>query len=1604
MPAPSTQPARPSRPLAAVAAAALLLPLVAAMAAVPTLGSAAAAEATEFRTSFEASDPEVDWVNEPEIGPDGEPWTRGVDGSSGGLITGDVTDRVTDVTASGENPPGEGAANLADGETGTKWLAFQRTPWVRYELEEPVAVRRYSLTAANDAPDRDPVDWRLRGSQDGTTWTEVDTRTGQDLGDRFETTVFQADNSTAYRYYRLDIDANGGADATQLAELRISDGSTTQPPPSPMQVEPGDGPARTYTARSRVGFTGVSSLRYAGRTTRAAGGHAWAKVYDVDVPVTPTTELSYRILPELTKDDLRYPSTYAAVDLAFTDGTYLSQLDAVDQNGFGASPRAQGESKSLYAYQWNHRAVALGQVAAGKTVDRVLVGYDSPHGNAAFGGWIDDIAIEPVETVDTGRPSDHVVTTRGTNSNGTFSRGNNIPAAAVPHGFNFWSPVTNAGSLSWIYDYAAGNDEQNRTRLQALSLSHETSPWMGDRQTWQVMPQVGAGPPTADREDRSVPFSHDDETASPHHYRVELANGLVAEVTPTDHAAIMRFTFPADTPAEGAHLVFDNVNDDGGLSIDPSTGTVTGYTDTRSGLSVGATRMFVHGRLDAPVTDSGAPPGTPRPDVSGYVTVDPGADRTVELRVATSLISQSQARRNLAMEIAAGDTFEDVVERAQDAWDEVLGVIEVEGATPTQLTTLYSNLYRLSLYPNSGHENTGAPTAPLWRHASPVAPQVRESTPTQTGAKIVNGKIYVNNGFWDTYRTTWPAYSLLYPEMAGEMVDGFVQQYREGGWVSRWSSPGYANLMTGTSSDVSFADAYTKGVDGFNAVDAYDAAVRNATVAPPGGDPDNTDVGRKGLQQSIFLGYTPDQVSEGVSWALEGYVNDYGIAQMAAGLAADRSLPRADRRRYREEHAYFLDRSRRYDEMFDPAVGFFQGRDAAGEWKSGPAEYDPEEWGHDHDYTETNGWNFAFHAAHDPAGLAALYGGRTGLARKLDRFFATPERADKPGSYGGIIHEITEARDVRLGMWGFSNQVSHHIPWMYVHARQPWKTQALVREVLSRHYTGSEIGQGYAGDEDNGETSAWWLFASLGLYPLQLGSGTYVAGSPLFTKATVHLEGGEDLVIEAPRNSAENVYVQGVTVDGVRHDEAWFAHDELADGATVRFRMGPEPSTWGSASGALPPSPSDDPDIEAPLADRTGTDGGTASGVEGAARLFDDTSGTETVVRRGDAVQYRFFATRQQVSRYTLTSGAGAGDPTGWRLQGSRDGRSWTTVDERSGQSFRWRRQTRPFEVAQPAAYRYWRVRVTGTTQPASALSEIELFGVPAGQVSDEDWVEQTLASIDLGDTSDVTADLELPQGDAYAWETSDPDLVRTDGRLVRRPEVGAESAAATLTVTVTRNEASGTREFPVTVAPWTQAEWEATGVDLQTSFEAGDPATPRNAWLRNEDVGEFCCGIGGMETANGTGSDESGEHTGERILLYSGAAIGEGPSSASNAVLVAPGGTWVRPGTTYSWWVHPQGGSNTTSPYVAMDLTFTDGTQLTERAPLTTGGDSALPEDLGPTQTVGEWQQVVVDVGAVAAGRQVETVDLSFGSGALNGTFRGFVDDIVMETGGTTR
>ncbi|MFJ2958494.1 GH92 family glycosyl hydrolase [Streptomyces sp. NPDC087270] len=1298
----TVRPRRLRRPATAAALAGILLAALPAATAHAAAANSSAGgttsrtpDRTAFSSSFEASDPAPDWQSTPESGPDGRPLATGVAPDNGGALPGSVMASVTSVTASSEVPPDHGAAKATDGDAATAWQAGAPSASLTVTLGDASRVTRYTMTSGSDSPAQDPKSWQLQGSDDGKSWQVVDGESGQDFPQRGETRLFTVRHPGTYSRYRLAVSANHGDGKSQLAELALAagDGGTAG-----MTTSVGDGPSTGPTLKKDVGFTGTHALKYAGWQL-ADHGSVEDKIYRVSIPVQRNTRLSYAIFPERTGNDLSYPSTYVSVDLVFSDGSRLSGLGATDQYGKGLSAGAQGAAEILHAGQWNAVDADLGTVAAGKTITRVLVDYDNPGGPAHFSGWLDDITVRAAPPAnDCAHPSTCVITTRGTDSSGDYSRGNDFPATAVPHGFNFWTPETDAGTTSAIYTYQQDNNAANEPVIQAFGVSHEPSIWVQDHQTFQVMPSASSAPTTADRTTRGLAFSHDHETAQPDYYGVTFDNGIRTEITPTDHAAVMRFTFPSGADS----LIFDNVNDSGGLTVDRAHGTVTGYSDV-SGFW-GAPRMFVYATFDRPMTGTGSLTGGGGPDVGGYTSFALGSGRQLTMRIATSFISVDQARRNLDQEVGRRG-FDAVHAAAQAAWDKALGVITVRGASQDQLTSLYSSLYRLNLYPNELYENTGTTARPDYRYASPYAPAAGANTPTTTGAAIKSGQPYANEGFWDTYRTAWPLDALLYPQLTGKMIDGFVQQYRDAGWIGQWTAPGYLGF-SGTNSDVAIADAYLRGVTDFDVQGAYEAAVKDATV------PSSGLTGRPDVQESTFLGYTPQTSGSSASVSLEDYLADYGISQMSQKLY--RTTPASDphHREYLDNYRYFRDRAQHYVDLFDTSTGFFQPKNADGTFEHSAATYDPLDWNAT-DYTEGDGWTYAFAAPEDGNGLADLYGGRTGLADKLDQFFATPETAQYGGGWGGPYHEMFESRDDRVGQWAFNDQPSMHVPYMYDYVGRPAKTAQHVRDAMSRLFTGSTIGQGYPGDEDNGSMSAFYIDNALGLYPLQSGSPTFALGSPLYDQVTLHPAGGRPLTLTAHGNSDRDIYVQSMTVDGKPYDKTYLPHADLTHGGRIDFRMGPHPSTWGTSPTSAPPSLTTGPHPATPPADLTGPTHGTATlnGAPAPAALFDNTSATSTTLPPGPTSLTYHFDQPQTLDQYTLTSGSTPnGDPSTWTLSTSDDGTHWTVVDRRTHQTFPWRQQTRAFTpTTPPGAHTYYRIDFTAPT--ATTLSEVELLG-----------------------------------------------------------------------------------------------------------------------------------------------------------------------------------------------------------------------------------------------------------------------------------------------------
>ncbi len=1091
----------------------------------------------------------------------------------------------------------------------------------------------------------------------------------------------------------------------------------------PLAVAPlrrGPGPGYAVNAKPGVGLTSARPWTF--RVTGAAG-RSWHAV----VPGTglegrvpgPDEALRFALFPVFddAEPDVRdgYAATAATVDLVFTDGTRLSQTGAADQYGVPLEPAAQYAARLLAVDQWSSRTVPLA-AAADRTVERVEVrGWLPPRegtrrGRRTTAGFVDRldvIAVGPASD----QPIEHVRSTRGTFSSDRFSRGNCAPLVALPHGFVFGLPMTDGGNRGWPYSYhEASRVDGDRVRpyLQAFSTSHLPSPWMGDRGQFHVFPHPD---PLVDpdRDARALPFSHDDEVDRPHLYETTLGDEAPIRVRlgAGSRSVWLRAVFSGDTGA----LIFDQFDGDGRLDLpEPSAGspsaagryTATGYVDG-PGSGIRVPRTYVHVEVDGVVTGVRRFPGHPRAEVLGALCLDPSGDRSVTVAIGVSHLSAAQARRNLAADRSVGG-FADIVDRARGVWSGTLGRLAVTGASADQLATLYSCLYRVSLYPNDATENVADGRVADWRYASVFDSGIEgPDTPERTGRRVVPGRLTVTDGFWDSYRASWPLRTLLDPKSTGRLLAGFVEHYRDGGWVSRWSAPGPADIMTGTSSDAVFADAAIAGLwdhDEALLLDAYDSCLRNATTRSP-----SRFVGRKGMATSMFTGYAATDTHEGMSWTVDAAINDAAIAAFSRHLA--QRLPGHPRAaEFAVNTDWFTARAARYALMFHPETGFFRGREPSGRWRRG--RFEPRSWGVD--YTETNAYGTRFTAPHDGEGLARLYGGRAALEAALDEFLALPEtaRAEFKGGYPVVIHEQREARDTRMGMLALSNQPAHHIPFMYAYASRPGsrahaKTQTVVRDAVQRLFTGSDLGQGYPGDEDNGELSAWYLLAVSGLYPLSIGSGEFVLCAPLFPRLTWTLEGGATIDVIAPAAAPENRFVQSLTIDGEPWESITVDRARLAAGATLVFELGPEPADWaaGSVPASLTPvgaAPSPPTDLTSP-----GEAAARATGGPQARRAFDDSSATPPAhVEAGGQLGWRFDEP-VTADHYTVTfTEPGA---YSWMLQARNSGGAWTALDTQDA-AFSWPNQTRAFAVGSPRARTEYRLVFTG---PA-AVAQLEFL------------------------------------------------------------------------------------------------------------------------------------------------------------------------------------------------------------------------------------------------------------------------------------------------------
>jgi predicted alpha-1,2-mannosidase len=716
-------------------------------------------------------------------------------------------------------------------------------------------------------------------------------------------------------------------------------------------------------------------------------------------------------------------------------------------------------------------------------------------------------------------PADLVNPLMGTDSKPSLSNGNTYPAIARPWGMNCWMPQTGKMGSGWAYQYSAD-------KIRGFKQTHQPSPWMNDYGQFALMP--GTGKVKIDEDARASWFSHKAETARPYYYSVYLADyDLTTEITPTERAARFRFTFPR---TDSAYVVIDALDKGSYLKILPAQNRIIGYTTRNSrGVPANFKNYFII-EFDHPLANpqlfNGKALATGVTELTADHVLAAVGFRTrkgeqVNARVASSFISAEQAERNL-QELGT-DNFDAVKQQGQKAWNQALGRVEIEGGSEEQQRTFYSCLYRALLFPRKFYEMdaSGQPV-----HYSPFNGEIRP------------GYLYADTGFWDTFRALFPLLNLLYPEENAKMLAGLANDYREGGWLPEWASPGYRNIMVGNNSASVVAEAYLKGGRGYDINTLYEALTHGANNAGP-----MEAVGRAGVQYYNKLGYVPYDVkiNESAARTLEYAYDDFAIAQLAKALGKPK-----------KEIDLYTQRSQNYRKLFDKESGMMRGRNQNGTFQT---PFNPFKWGDA--FTEGNSWHYTWSVFHDVQGLVNLMGGPKPFVAKLDTLFTLPPIFDD-AYYGEVIHEIREMQIANMGQYAHGNQPAQHIIYLYNYAAQPWKAQYWTRETLNRLYRPTP--DGYCGDEDNGQTSAWYVFSALGFYPVCPASDQYVLGAPLFPKATLHLPGGHDVVLNAPANSAANRYINGLTINGQAYNHNWLSHAELLKGATLNFEMSAAPN------------------------------------------------------------------------------------------------------------------------------------------------------------------------------------------------------------------------------------------------------------------------------------------------------------------------------------------------------------------------------------------------------------------------------------------------------------
>jgi predicted alpha-1,2-mannosidase len=711
----------------------------------------------------------------------------------------------------------------------------------------------------------------------------------------------------------------------------------------------------------------------------------------------------------------------------------------------------------------------------------------------------------------------YVNTLQGTNSKHELTRGNTYPTTALPFGMHTWTPQTGKNGDGWKYQYFLD-------KIRGFQQAHQCSSWTRDYAVFSLMPMSEL---VVDENKREAKFSHDNEVAKPNYYKVQFDNKIVTEISPTERGAHLRFSYPA---GEKSFLVLDGYNRMSGVTIHPKENKITGYVSNGQGFKRGWKSYFVL-QFDQPIIAYGTwenknntinADSTTAEGLGKGAYLEFKAGSKVQVKTASSYISPEQAELNLKRELGPDKTLEKTKTNAAAVWNKALGKIVVEGGSEADKATFYSCFFRASLFSRKFYEIDAAGKP---YYFSPY------------DGKVHPGHMFTDTGFWDTFRAQFPLNSLVQTEMHGQYMQALLDAYKQCGWLPSWSFPSEGGSMIGNHAISLLADAWAKGIRTFDPKEALEAYYHEAMNKGPWG-PAN---GRDGVKEYNELGYVPyPKYRESTAKTLEYAYDDFCGYQLAKMTGNQHYMDVFKKPMYN------------YRNVYDASTRFMRGKGIDGQWT---ANFDPIEWGGP--FTEGNAWHYQWSVFQDTKGLIGLMGGDQNFTAKLDSVFSVPNKV-KVGTYGGMIHEMTEMVMANMGQYAHGNQPIQHMVYLYNYAGQPWKSQFHARNVMSKLYDATE--NGYPGDEDQGQTSSWYVLSAMGIYSVTPGTGEYVLGSPMFKKITINLENGKKFIIEAPNNSKENVYISKAAFNGKTYNKNFITHNDINKGGVLKLDMSNKPN------------------------------------------------------------------------------------------------------------------------------------------------------------------------------------------------------------------------------------------------------------------------------------------------------------------------------------------------------------------------------------------------------------------------------------------------------------